>query len=73
MANEKDDASELRLTLSLVMDQAENDLKAAHDVIAQLQGLNPEKSDWPQWSSPANTIRWFAELRERFGIPPRAT
>ena len=55
--------AELSELIERVMDQAEVDLKAAHAEICKLQGLDPEKHDWPEWSSPANTLRWFKEIR----------
>lgn len=58
----------MREVLGQIMDQAESDLSSAHHEICKLQGLDPEKHDWPEWSSPANTVRWFAEIRERFGL-----
>lgn len=57
-----------REALNLVMTQAETDLKSAHREICVLQGLDPERHDWPEWSSPANTLRWFAQIRERFNL-----
>lgn len=51
--------------LERVMSQAEADLAAAHEEICKLQGLDPKTHSWPEWSSPANTIRWFATIRER--------
>lgn len=57
-----------RATLAAVMEQAERDLKSAHAEICKLQGLDAEKYDWPAWSPQANTLRWFAEIRRRFGI-----
>lgn len=45
--------------------QLVEDLNQAHDVICKLQGLDPEKHDWPEWSPQANTIRWFEELFAR--------
>lgn len=41
------------------------DLNDAHNEILRLQGVKPEeygKFDWPEWSGPANSIRW-AERR----------
>ena len=55
-------------TLSSVMHQAESDMKSAHEAICKLQGVDPEKSDWPDWSPQANSRRWFAAIREKFGI-----
>lgn len=49
-----------------VMGQAERDLRAAHEEICRLQGLDPVKHDWPSWSSQANTLRWFKEIRAKF-------
>lgn len=55
--------------LHRVMRQAETDLKAAHAEIAKLQGLDPAAVTWPEWSSPANTLRWFVELRTLHPLP----
>lgn len=55
--------SEAGKLLLNVMAQAESDLNAAHEEICKLQGLDPEKHHWPEWSSPANTLRWFTEIR----------
>lgn len=57
-----------RDTLEAVMRQAESDLADAHAEICNLQGLDPKAHSWPEWSSPANTLRWFTGIRERFGI-----
>ena len=58
----------LRSALADAMTQAELDLTSAHAEICKLQGLDPDKHDWPAWSAPANTFRWFKILRENFGI-----
>jgi hypothetical protein len=55
-------------TLRDVMIQTELDLRSAHAEIVKLQGGDPAKLDWPEWSSQANTIRWFAKLRREFCI-----
>lgn len=57
-----------RNALAEVMRQAENDLKSAHAVICQLQHVDPGKSNWPEWSPQANTIRWFAAIRDHFKL-----
>jgi len=57
-----------KLTLHDVMTQAELDLRSAHVEIVKLQGGDPATHDWPEWSSPANTIRWFASIRKELGI-----
>lgn len=57
-----------REALAAVMRQAEEDLAAAHKAICELQGLTFSTHAWPEWSSPANTLRWFAAIREKFGI-----
>lgn len=49
--------------LTLVMDQCEADFKAIHSEICKLQGLDPVTHDWPEWSTIANTKRWFDEIR----------
>lgn len=54
--------------LHLVMDQAANDLASAHAEICKLQGLDPAKHQWPVWSSPANTLRWFDDLRKQYPL-----
>ena len=57
-----------REALEAVMRQAEADLAAAHAEICRLQGLDAAQHTWPEWSSPANTLRWFVAIRERFSI-----
>lgn len=42
-----------------MLEQAARDLNAAHDEIVKGQGGDPAAFDWPEWSSPANTIRWI--------------
>lgn len=54
--------------LAAVMRQAEDDMKTAHAEICRLAGLDPAKHDWPDWSPQANSRRWFAAIREKFGI-----
>lgn len=58
--------------LASVMRQAETDLKAAHAEICKLQGLDPAAHSWPEWSSPANTLRWFEKIRRDLSIPANA-
>ena len=60
--------SELRDALRDVMYQAENDLASAHAEIIKLQGKDPKDYTWPEWSPQANTLRWFAQIRQRFSI-----
>lgn len=52
--------------LESALKQACLDLNAAHDKIVQLQDEDADvrNHDWPEWSSPANTIRWAEELLE---------
>lgn len=57
-----------REALEAVMRQAEADLAAAHEEICKLQGIDPATHSWPEWSSPANTLRWFKAIREAFGF-----
>lgn len=57
-----------REALDAVMRQTEADLASAHAEICKLQGLDPTKHTWPEWSSPANTLRWFQEIRQKFGF-----
>lgn len=57
-----------REALAMVMNQAEADMKSAHEAICKLQGLDPGTHDWPAWSPQANSNRWFAEIRKRFSI-----
>lgn len=49
------------------LEQACRDLNAAHDKIVQLQDADAEarSHDWPEWSSPANTIRWTERLLDK--------
>jgi len=45
------------------------DLNAAHNEILHLQGVAPAdygRYDWPEWSAPANSIRW---AERRLGKP----
>jgi len=58
----------IKAALREVMDQADKDLKSAHAEICKLQGLDPAKHDWPQWSPQANSIRWHEKLRHEFGL-----
>jgi len=64
---------ELEADIALVMDQAEIDYAAAHKVICELQKIDPATSTWPEWATIANSIRWFATLREKHGIRARRT
>lgn len=57
-----------REALAAVMTQAENDLKSAHAEICKLQGLDPDKHTWPEWSPQANSLRWFQAIRSKFGL-----
>lgn len=57
-----------RHALEEVMRQTETDLAAAHEEICKLQNLDPKTHSWPEWSSPANTLRWFEEIRKKFGL-----
>lgn len=57
-----------REALEAVMRQAESDLAEAHKEICRLQELDPGDNTWPEWSSPANTLRWFAAIREQFHL-----
>ena len=59
---------ELEADLALVMGQAEIDYAAAHKVICELQKIDPATSTWPEWTTIANSIRWFERLREKHGI-----
>lgn len=57
-----------REALEKVMQQAESDLASAHAEICKLQGVNPTVHSWPDWSPQANTLRWFAAIREKFNL-----
>lgn len=57
-----------RQALAEVMDQVERDFKSAHAEIVRLQGGDPSKYEWPEWSPQANTLRWFAAIREKFKL-----
>ncbi len=48
--------------LKSALEQACYDLNSAHDEICKRQKTDPEKSDWPEWTPQANTIRWAEEL-----------
>ena len=60
-------------TLELVMIQAEADLKSAHAEICKMQGIDPEKHDWPEWTPQANSLRWFKAIRAKFLLPEIST
>ena len=45
-----------------IIRQVRADFAAAHGEICKLQGLDPNTHTWPEWSSIANTLRWFDEL-----------
>ena len=58
----------LREALEQVMLQAEADLRSAHAELCKLQGLDPNKHDWPRWSPQANSLRWFKARRIKFNL-----
>jgi streptogramin lyase len=64
----REENERLREALERVMRQAESDLHASHAEICRLQGLDPQRHSWPEWSSPANTLRWFDTLRAEFAL-----
>ena len=48
-----------------LIEQLCQDLNEAHDELMVAQGLPREqakRSDWPEWSSPSNSIRWAERL-----------
>lgn len=47
-----------------LIEQLVIDLNLAHDELCIRSGLDPNRYDWPEWSSPANTIR---EAEKRLG------
>lgn len=52
-----------------MVEQFCRDLTDAHNEILRLQGTPPERYaafDWPEWSGPANSIRW---AEKRLGKP----
>lgn len=57
-----------RVALRLLMAQYESDLKSAHAEISKLQGIDPKGHTWPEWTPQANTLRWIAEMRRKFGF-----
>lgn len=57
-----------REALDQVMRQAESDLASAHAEICRLAGLDPATTTWPEWSPQANSLRWFKEIRKKFGL-----
>src|SRR3546814_2858762 len=59
------EAVEVLTTLESVADQFTTDLSAAHAEICNLQGIDPSKHTWPDWSAPANTLRWWAKEKPR--------
>lgn len=54
--------------LHRVMDQVQRDFVSAHAEIAKLQGLDRMNVSWPEWSSQANTLRWFKKIREEMPL-----
>lgn len=40
-------------------DATKIDLASAHAEICKLQKIDPETHSWPEWTSPANTLRWI--------------
>lgn len=44
-------------TLVRLIETLCGDLNCAHDEIMKLQGADPSRFDWPEWSGPANSIR----------------
>jgi hypothetical protein len=60
--------SDMSNDFAKLMAQVESDLKSAHAEICKLQGFDPGKHTWPEWSPQANTLRWIAELRAKHGI-----
>lgn len=49
-------------TLLSLINQVRSDFKTAHAEIIKLQGGDPEKYTWPDWSPQANTLRWMDEI-----------
>ena len=66
-----------REALYQVLNQAETDLAEAHKMICKLQGLDPATQTWPEWSSPAHSLPWFAAIRAKFDlgrpVPPHGS
>lgn len=61
MTKDKDEG----VSETAMIEQFCRDLNDAHNEVLRLQGVKPEdfdKYDWPEWSGPANSIRW-AEQR----------
>jgi len=56
---------ELIKELKSALEQACNDLNQAHDEICNLQDIDPDKFDWPEWTPQANTIRWAEKLLDK--------
>jgi hypothetical protein len=60
-----DDIGDENKILKTALEQACHDLTVAHNEILRIQGCDQSEfynQDWPEWSSPANTIRWAEEL-----------
>jgi hypothetical protein len=59
-----------REALTAVMDQAEKDLSSAHAAICEAQGLDTKTNNytWPDWTPQAQTLRWFAAIRQKFNL-----
>ena len=61
-------AKENKEALNALITQAENDLKSAHEAICRLQGIDPAKYAWPEWSPQANSLRWYERFRREYGL-----
>lgn len=57
-----------REALGMLMSMTAGDLKSAHAEIVKLQGGDPAKYDWPEWTPQANTLRWIAAVKEKFSL-----
>jgi hypothetical protein len=71
--DEERDTMAMESDFSALMNQVEADLASAHAEICKLQGLNPQTHTWPEWSSPAHTLLWIAEMRKKYGLSKEAT
>ena len=49
--------------------QVRNDLASAHAEICKLQGIDPARHSWPDWSPQANTLRWLMKHDVEFFGP----
>lgn len=65
-----------RAELQRALEAACQDLNDAHDELLKAQSVPPHQRpnlDWPEWSGPANTLRWAGRLLDKDLGKSRAT